>query len=172
MIDAATTSEINDTPTLNGQATEPKENPVRRKPGAPKLNTNRTVHGLRGIGYPPGADNDRRLVQAFVRSLRAAMVAMGKPLDLPTVAAIGRAADHERHRRLCGREIRTGKNLTSDQRVAYSAQASEAAEKRDRVLRILGLNNSSTDHDPWAALNHQPQQTPITPPAEVGNTPD
>ena len=99
---------------------------------------NHVTHGLRGLGWPRGAGQDRRRVAEFTRALTAAHVDSGGVLGIVEAGLIQTAARWERHARLCGRWLREGEGLTVEQRLAPSRDVGKASESRDRAIAALG----------------------------------
>jgi hypothetical protein len=126
-------------PTQANGTTEPNRG------GAPLGNRNRTRHGLRGIGWPDGADSDKRNVNKLRRALADAVLAAGGNLDIPTCSLIEQIGDWERHRRLAARWLRTEKGLTIDQRLLLSREIARASRERHSCLKLLRLERPVID---------------------------
>lgn len=123
------------------------------KPGAPKANTNRTLHGLRGSGLPKGCARLYRRINDFRRSLCQAVEGSAGSIDLHAAATIDSACQWQRHALLAARWLRIQHDeLTADQRLAFSREVAKASTERDRCIRLLGLD-AKPDASPWAMLD-------------------
>jgi hypothetical protein len=121
---------------------------VSPRRGAPCRNQNHVTHGLTGMGWPPGSENDRRRVARFTRALQSAVLEAKGEIGIVDAGTIQTAARWERHARLCGRWLRLeAKELTPDQRLNFSRDIGKASESRDRCLRSLGIDRA--DRDPY-----------------------
>jgi hypothetical protein len=130
------------------------ETVVQKRPGgggAPLGNTNAARHALRGQGWPPGTDRDRRHVLALRRALEAIVLDVKGELDLLDQCSINTACRWERHARLAARWLRLHMSeMTHAERLAYSKATAEASERRDRAIAALRI--AETQSDPLAAL--------------------
>jgi hypothetical protein len=128
---------------------------VSPRRGAPCNNQNRTTHGLTGMGWPKGSENDRRRVARFTRALQVAVLEVKGTITIIDAATIQSAARWERHARLCGRWLRLeAEKFSPDQRLNFSREIAKASESRDRCLRLLGIDRGQPD--PWSIIDNPP----------------
>ncbi len=107
--------------------------------GAPKGNTNRAIHGLRGSRLPRGCGYIAKEVSKFRRSLEAAVSKRNREaIDLVTAAKIDAAARWHTHALLASRWLRReGEGTDAAEQLRFSRAAAVAAAKRNRIVAEL-----------------------------------
>lgn len=129
--------------------------PEKKKPGAPRGNTNAMSHGLNANlrhGLKAGKlPKDCRYIEnqlyGLRRKLEAAVVAAKGDVSLPDAACIQTAIKWERHGALALRWLRLEEaNLKPTERLAFSREIARASTERDRALQALGLDRDAKDN--------------------------
>lgn len=163
MSDTVTTCEPDNLPTLNGHsANAPGESPPARR-GPPDRNQNALKSGLYArpsLGsLPKGASYIRRDVAKLRRAIESAMpagvIGVNQSLLLNSVCR------HESRALLAGRYLaKEGDSLPLADRLALLVLIGQATEARDKALRGLRLNDTTTlDDDPWSFLDKSQSPT-------------
>jgi len=134
---------------------------AERKTGAPKGNINGFRHGLRQGGrrlliigsLPAGHRWAERIIDRLRVEWEQHVIAAKGRLSRADEETIQSAIRWERHAVLATCWLRKGfDTLTADQRLAFSREIAEASEKRDRKLRMLGID--AADGNPWDSLDN------------------
>lgn len=127
-----------------------------RRVGAPVGNANRTRHGMRGAGLPPGCGHIQRATCAFRREVEAAVLEARGEITLVDAASINTAFRAERHAQLAQRWLAVeAESMTPADRLNYSREVARASELRDKALAALDLPRRRTG-DQWRVLHVNP----------------
>lgn len=130
--------------------------------GAPDANRNATKHGLRANRLPPGTERLAGHLKKLQADLEAAIIEREGEVDIYHAALVQSAIRHERACYLMWRWLRLeGDTMKVDQRVSLLANASVATEKRDKALKLMGLDKRE-NADIWSDLDspNQPSDPP------------
>ena len=139
------------------------EMPPKHGPGAPLGNKNRTKHGLRASGLPPGCSYLEGQLASFRRYVRDELESQHGPVELYAEAVLQSAVRHETRALLCARWLRlSGEELDIDKRASLLRDMSSATDARDKCLKILGLDRSQNGE--WPTMD-----ATATPAAENGS---
>jgi hypothetical protein len=125
------------------------------RPGAPRGNSNRTSHGMKGSKLPPGCRADEGKIHQDVRRIKAEYEAKHGPMGTHADAILHRIRRALTRDRLAARWLRKeAEKLTIEQRLALTGEMAAAAETIEKCVRQLGLDADSDrdHHDPLAAL--------------------
>jgi hypothetical protein len=141
-----------ETPTVDKQQTQAPadapasvqndtETPKKRRRGAPSGNTNALKTGLRSGKFPPGTEYLIKEITRFKHLCSAAIAEIHGELGFQQVALLQTACEHYSHGLRVRRWLRVGwDDLTADQVIAYSREIGQAFDKRDKVLKQLGID--------------------------------
>lgn len=114
---------------------------------APIANMNAVRHGLSSGKLPQGAAYIARLTHELRRSIEDAVIALKGEVSLIDAATIQTAMRWERHALLAQRWLRhEAKQLDPQTRLAFSRDVARASESRDRALKALGLDRTTTQN--------------------------
>lgn len=124
----------------------PETKPKRRKRrGAPNGNVNAIRHGLTVKELPPGCHDIQKQVESFKGALEVAIEHVRGTPGVYETACSQTAVEWHTYALKARRWVQLeDKNLTIDQRIAFSREIARGFAERDKVLKVLGLDIKSS----------------------------
>jgi hypothetical protein len=131
----------------------------RTKMPAPLLNGNATTSGRFGLivsRLPEGCSYIKRALHRLRSGLEGSVSDVRGEVSICDAATIFRAVQCARHLMLCSRWLHVENSLTIDQRISLSRDVASGAEKLDKAIRSLAIQ----DVDKWSRLFDELQDEP------------